>query len=332
MSTILKPRAFDMTVSANTYAGELALPYVSAAINAADTIANDRARIIEGVTRKAVINDLTASNPIQAASCTPSDGASVTLDEQVVTLNDLQVYEEVCRKTIFPTWVAAAGRMERNGELPGTFAEYLTALVAAKAGEQLERLLWTADSGSVWGLGFLSNDGTIDEGGIDASACKDFVEADLGTAFSASTIIGHLGAVYQRALAKPAMLSKPGFGFYVSYAAYGYYLQALATAGAASLAGQGYQNNVTNQSLGQVSYLGFPIYPTYGIPNNVNVIVATYPDNLVIATNSYTPETEAKLIPRYEYDGKDTVVISMNFAVGVNVAVPTDGVVGFNFT
>ena len=67
---------FDIDVQANTYAGELALPYVSAAINAADTLKNNRARIIEGVTRKVVVNNVTSTNPIQAASCTPSDGSN----------------------------------------------------------------------------------------------------------------------------------------------------------------------------------------------------------------------------------------------------------------
>ena len=47
--------------------------------------------------------------------------------------------------------------------------------------------------------------------------------------------------------------------------------------------------------------------------------------------NSYTPDTSAALIPTYMYDGSDNVRISMRFAIGVQVAVPADGVVGFSF-
>ena len=49
---------FDITVTDNTYAGELALPYVTAAVTGAETILNNRCRLIEGVVNKAVISNL----------------------------------------------------------------------------------------------------------------------------------------------------------------------------------------------------------------------------------------------------------------------------------
>ena len=320
---------FDITVAANTYAGDLALPYVSAAINAAETISKNRCRMIEGITRKAVINNVVSTNPLQEASCTPANANVLTLSEQVLTLNDLMVYEEVCRKTVFPTWVAAQGKMRRDGDLPVEFTDFLLSLVAAKAGEQLETLLWRADAGSLWGVGFLSNDGIIDEAGIDASACADFTEADTGaTAWSASNILTVYGMVYDKVMANPAVVMKPGFGFYCSYEAYGFYLQALATSGS----NQGVNMLGANQAFNAVSYMGYPLYPTIGIPNTVDVMVATYPENLVVGTNEYSADTQAKFIPRYQYDGKNSVVVSMNFACGIQTAVPTDGVVGFDFT
>jgi hypothetical protein len=325
---------FDIDVQANTYAGDLAMPYVTAAINGADTIAKGRARLIEGVTRKAVINNIVSTNPIQAASCSPSDGSNTSLSEQVLTLNDCQVYEVICRKTIFPTWVAAQGNMRRNGDLPPAFSDFLLATVAAKAGEQLERLMWVGDANpdpdtSIWGLGLLSNDGTIDEDGIDASAMAGFVEADTGaTAWAKGNILDIFALVYDAAAANPALFQRPGAGFYCSYEAFGFYLQALAEAGS----DQGVNMKGTDQAFSGVTYLGYPVYPTYGIPNDKDVMVFTYPENVVVGTNNYTGDTSADLIPTYQYDGKDSVVVTMNFAAGVQVGVPTDGVVGFNFT
>jgi len=81
-----------------------------------------------------------------------------------------------------------------------------------------------------------------------------------------------------------------------------------------------------------VTYLGYPVYACSGIPNTVDVIAFTYPDNIVVGTNAYTGNEAAQLIPAYQYDGSDNVKVTMNFAVGVNVAVAADGVVGFNFT
>ena len=77
--------------------------------------------------------------------------AIISLTEQIVTLNDLMVKETICRKTIFPTFIAAQGRMRRDGQIPPAFAEFLLSSVAAKAGQNLETLLWAGDAAAIWG-------------------------------------------------------------------------------------------------------------------------------------------------------------------------------------
>ena len=129
--------------------------------------------------------------------------------------------------------------------------------------------------------------------------------------------------VFAAAANIPGILQKPGCGFYVSYEAYAFFLQAMATQNT----GPGY-----NQSFEGANYLGYPVYPTHGITNTRDVIVFTYPDNLVVGANSYTADISAQLIPTYAYDGSDNVRISMRFACGVQTAVAADGIVGFNFT
>lgn len=314
---------FDITVTDNTYAGELALPYVTAAVTGAETIANNRCRLIEGVVHKAVVSNLNITDPIQAAGCAGTDGANLSLTEQVLTLNDLMVKEVICRGTIFPTFVAAQGRMRRDGQIPPDFSQFLLSTVADKTGENLESLMWAGDSGSVWGLGLLSNDGVIDEAGIDASAMADFTEAVVAAAFTAGNILGEMDKVFAAVAATPGILAKPGAGFYLSYEAFAFMQQAIAAQGT----DLGY-----NRDLKTVTYLGYPVYPTAGIPNSADVIAFTYPDNIVVGTNAYTGNESAALIPVYQYDGSDNVKVSMDFAAGVQVAVPTDGVVGFAFT
>jgi hypothetical protein len=315
---------FDITVSPNTYAGELALPYVTAAILGAETINKGRARLIEGVVHKAVINALDYDGGLlQASACDFADGASMTLSEQVVTLNDLMVNEAICRGTVFPTFMAAQGRMVRDGQIPPNFTEFLLAATAEQAGKSLESLMWAADAGTVWGLGLLSNDGVIDEAGIDASAMAGFAEAVTAAAFTAGNILGEMDKVFAAAAATPGILGKPGCGFYISYEAFAFFQQAIAAQGT----DLGY-----NRDLKAPTYLGYPVYATSGIPNTADVIVFTYPDNIVVGTNAYTGNEAANLIPAYQYDGSDNVKVTMNFAVGVNVAVAADGVVGFAFT
>ncbi len=240
----------------------------------------------------------------------------------LVGQSDLAVMEVLCRGTLFPTWVAAQGSMNRDGDIPIEFTDFLMASVAERTGTNLETLMWTG--AAPFGTGFLSNDGVIDDAGIDASAMKDFTEADTGAlgAWTKANILSVLDLVFDAANATPGILLKPGAGFYVSYEAYAFFLQAIA----AQSTNQGY-----NQDLGGATYLGYPVYPTGGIPNTTDVCVFTYPENIVVGTNNYTPDISAQLIPAYAYDGSDNVKVAMRFGVGVNVGVAGDGVVGFNF-
>ena len=317
---------FDIDASVNTYAGELALPYVTAALLGAETIAKGRCRFLEGIVGKAVISGLATTDTIQDANCSFADGSNVALTEQVLNPADLAVMEEICRGTMYPTWIAANGRMERNGQLPVAWSDFLLGAIAERTGTNLENLLWQSSATTTFGVGFLSTDGTIDDDatGIGGSACKDFIEHDTAAAaWDNANILGHMSGVFDAAQAVPGILQKPGCGFYLSYEAYAFFLQAMALQNT----GPGF-----NQSMEGANYLGYPVYPTAGIPNTVDVMVFTYPDNLVVGANSYTADISAQLIPTYMYDGSDNVRASMRFAVGVQTAVAGDGVVGFDFT
>ena len=313
-----KDYQFNITVTDNTYAGKLALPYVTAAVKSPDTIAKGYVRQIDGLNRKAVISNLGISDPIQAAACgfsTTDAPANLALTEQVLTLTDMKVNQEVCRGTIFPTWIGE--NMDRNGDIPGTFEDFLLATIAAKAGAHLENMIWRG-SGDPALVGFQSNDGSLDQTGADLSACKDFHEVDLDGAITTADILDDLAAVYDKVVASvQGILSKPGFGFYMNHKTYALYAQKLAAA-------------TTFQQLGAagefngLTYMGFPIYVCPGMFNDT--IIATYPENLVVGTNLATDWTEARIIPTYQFDGSDNVRVVMNFAIGVQTAVGTDGV------
>ena len=315
-----KRREFDITITDNTYAGELSLPYVTAALRSPDTIAKGYVRTIDGLNAKAVINNLACSNPIVAAACSFSSGDDTSLTEQVLTLTDLKVNEEICRGTIFPTWIGQG--MDRNGNLPQEFGDFLLQVVAGKAAAQLEIGIW--QGAAPFGVGFLSNDGAQDEAGADASALKDFSEVDFADALAATDILTDMASVYDAVASNVSgILTKPGAGFYMNNATYGFYIQALASAGSnqGQVSGAGFNLDGEN-----MTYFGFPVYRCPGIFNDV--IVFTYPENLVVGSNSNSGFQEVRLIPKYEYDGSDNIAIVMQFAMGVQTAVASDGVYG----
>ena len=311
---------FDITVNGDTYAGVHSLPYVTAALRSPDTVAKGYVRTIDGLTKSAVINNIASSNPIVAAACGFTSVNTTSTSEQVLSLTDLKVNEEICRGTIFPTWMGQG--MDRNGNLPQNFSDFLLGVIASKAAAQLEIGIW--QGATPFGTGFLSNDGTQDEAGADASACKDFTEVTFANALDKGDILAGMEAVYDSVAANlSGMLTKPGAGFYMNNKTYGFYIQALANAGSnqGQVSGAGFNLNGDN-----MTFFGFPIYRCPGMFNDV--ILFTYPENLVFGTNLATDWTEARLIPTYEYDGSDNVRVTMNFAVGVQTAVATDGVYG----
>ena len=326
-------RKFSLDVQGDTYAGELALPYVTAAVKSGDSIANGYVDVMDGINHKAVIKNLVIGDPVVAGgngNCNFNDQDSMDLTEQVLTLQDLRVNEQICRGEIFPTFLAANNKMERNGELPADFQEFLLGAVASKVAESIEVGIWQGGTGT-FGTGFLGVDGsTTQETELDAGACLDtgsgFTEVDFTAgACSASTILANLAATYDGVVANASgMLRKTGFGFYMNLKTYGFYIQALA--GANSAANQGFANGLQNQQFNAVTYFGFPVYPCPGMPDDV--IVATYPENLKVGTSLQTDTTEVRIIPTYAYDGSDNIRITMRFGIGVQTAVKTDGVVG----
>jgi hypothetical protein len=311
---------FDITINSDTYAGELALPYVRAALRSPDTIAKGYVRQIEGLNKSAVISEISSSNPIVAASCGWTAGANTSTSEQILTLTDMKVNEEICRGTVFPTWYGQG--MDRNGNLPQAFGDFLLETVAAKAAAQLEIALW--QGASPFGTGFLSDDGNQDETGADASACKDFSEVDFANALDKDDILAGMAAVYDKVASDlSGLLTKPGAGFYMNNKTYGFYIQALAGAGSdqGQVSGAGFNLDGNN-----MTYFGFPIYRCPGMFNDT--ILFTYPENLVVGSNTNSGWQEIRLIPKYEFDGSDNVGIVMQFAMGVQTAVATDGVYG----
>ena len=294
-----KRREFDITVNGDTYAGVHAMPYVTAALRSPDTVAKGYVRILDGLTKSAVINNIACANPIVAAACSFTSGNDTSTSEQVLSLTDLKVNEEICRGTIFLTWMGQG--MDRNGDLPQSFSDFLLQVVAGKAAAQLEIGIW---QGAVpFGTGFLSDDGTQDETGADASACKDFSEVDFADALAASDILTDMASVYDKAASDiSGILTKPGVGFYMNNKTYGFYIQALAAAGSnqGQISGLGFDAKADT-----ATYFGYPIYRCPGMFNDV--ILFTYPDNLVFEPNLATDCTEARLIPTYEYDESDNV-------------------------
>jgi len=342
MNSRAKRRAFtNPTVTDNTYAGELATPYLTPAVKAADTLAKNYVRQIDGIRSKAVLSITTiADDVIQdggAGACGFNDEDSVALTESVLTLSDLKVNEKLCRAEILPTWMGQVGARNATDWAAPEFRNFVIATVAGKVAEGVENLIWRG--GAVGGAGFLSNDGTFDRNGLAAGALAVGASGTLGATIStitAENVIAEMGKVYDKAATdRSALLSKPDFSLYVNPKTAALYRQALAGAGGAvshdgattvRSNGQGINGQATNQAIDNLNYLGVPVLTCPGMP--ADCVIAAQTENLVVGSNLNTDYTVAQYIPFYQYDGSDNVGVTMRFGLGMQVGVAQDVIVG----
>lgn len=328
-----KRREFaNPTVSpATTYAGVHAAPFVAPALKLANTLTQGFVRQIDGIQNKAVISSLSSTGVIQAANCDWNDNDSLTLGERVLTLTDLSVMEALCRGTLLPTWAGMTGARETMTAGSPEFVNFTMATVAGYAAQGVETSVWQGSS--VFAGGFLSNDGTFDNAGYNASiigadlpVANEATVAPTGFDAAASVIVGATGAfhvVYNNAVANcPAILNRPDIAYYCSPKTAGAYMTGLAISGAH----QGVNMQSTNQAFDTLQYLGIPIHVCQGFPDDC--LVLTYEENLVVGSNLNTDYTTAQYIDAWQFDGSDNVKIAMRFGLGCQIGIPADAVVG----
>ena len=315
--------ATDIDVGTPSYAGVLALPYLAPSVKLAATVANGFVTELDGITHKAVVNTLTPGGMIKAAGCGWDNDTDLVLGESVLSVTDMMVNEQICRGTIYPTWVAASMR-GRNGDIPADFADFLMSTVANKTAEEVEDRIWVGGASPTF-AGFLSNSGTF--GRTELAAAKMAIAGGVNgqaiTSITASNVIAGLGLVYANANANcSGILGKADTQILVNQKTFGFYAQALGEAGSA----QGVRMEGTNQGFATLQYLGIPLNVCPGMPDDA--IIMCQSSNLFYGTNLGTDTNEAKLIPFYNYDGSDNVGVSMRFAIGVQIGVASDIVLG----
>ena len=314
------------SVANPTYAGELALPYLTSA-TASNSIEKGYVTVLSGIRNKAVLSSFTSDNPIVAASCGSSDTGNTSLSESVLTTTDVMVNEALCRGTLYPTWVASQMNGNRNGE-PSDFIDFAMSVVAKKSAEQLESAMYSGDS--TLGKGFIATNGTLNSANIKAAqilagATSNFVRLNGGSATTNTNIDNALASVYNKAVETCAgILAKQDVQFLLSPKMYGLFLQFLADKGGSGIGL--FMDRGVSADFSSVSYLGIAVKMAYGMPDDAIILGCV--SNMFAGTNLGTDATEVQVIPRYQYDGSDFIQLIMRFGWGVQVGVNTDIILG----
>ena len=294
------------TLTTPTYAGELALPFVSAALKSGATLANGWIRTIDDVYYKAVINQIEGASLIADASCDFADAGSVTITENVLTTKELAVNIDLCKKTMRQSWLAADTGNSLNSNMPSAFSDYVIGHIAGLVAQQVENDIWTgadATGGEFEGFLTATTGIFVVDGNVNA--------VTTATPFVKGNVVAQIELVLDACSSQ--VLAKPDFALYVSPKTAFLYQQHLGS--------EGYSNDYQANAKPSNIY-GYPIYACPGLPDNQ--IVATYESNLVFGSNILTNMTEVRTIDMSPIDGSDNVRFIMRYAAGVQVGVGAD--------
>ena len=297
----------NATVAVGTYAGVAARPYVSAAILAADTIANGYVSVLENVHSKAVLRKFSGA-AIQAnddcAFSTPASG-QLTVGEAVLEAAALKVNEQVCNADLRATWESALIRSQNDGA-PADFVTYTAQYVAAKVAESVEHNIWHGNfnhtDGTNVGATYTAFDGLCRHL-VDGYAAGNMQQ--LTNATTAANILDRLAGLTAEAPA--AIAGDPNTKLFMSRASAQLYYQALAAT---------YNLPFLNDGLA-TRYAGYEIITPGGMADDTFLLSKA--DNLYFGTNLLTDHIQASILDLTGVTGDDVTRVIMQFSAGTQV-------------
>jgi hypothetical protein len=300
-----------MAITINgTYAGELALPYIHAALLSGDTLAKSYVTLKEGVKYKAVLKKLSSANLVQDFTCAFEDPTALTLNEAVLEVKDLKVNLEVCKSQFARDWEAmATGRGFANDVVPANFADFLIGYAAAQVAQNIEFTIWQGDTtvGSTYT-------------GFDGLEKKIKAQSTLETTWTTMDVTNVIANIQEvLALLPEALIGNPDTKVYMNRATAQLYKQAIAKEGYA------FEYNAFKEFNMQVD--GYDIYVCPGM--TTGTIVVSKVDNLFVGVDANSDFAEVKVVDMSLTDASDMVRMAMKFRVGTQIGFGSDVAIGY---
>jgi hypothetical protein len=308
--------ADSLSINNSTYAGELALPYINAAILSGDTLAKNYVTLKEGVKYKAVMKKLSnAASLVQAASCDFSQAGDLQLDESILTVSDLKVNLELCKAEFARDWEASqTGRGFINDVVPANFSDFLIGYAAAKVAENIEYTIWQGNI--TVGSTYPAFDGFEKKINATAGTYANFTWT--AGAMAVGTVIANLNQVINNL--PVALIGSSETKLYMNRATAQFYRQAVAA--------QGYLQMFSASEDFNLQFNGYDIYVCPGMSNGT--VIAAQPSNLFVGVDANSDFAEVRVVDMTLTDASDNVRMAMRFRVGVQVGVYQDVVFGSN--
>lgn len=297
--------AFSIT---SNYAGVASSSLISAAINAAPTVAGSNVTVMPGIKYKMNVRKADwSTNLVQAAQCDYNSQGTLTLAEVILDPTDLMTNQTLCKTDLEQYWLAdqmRAGAL--NSDMTTEFRDYILNSMMMKIGEALEYNIWSGN------IATTPYSGTSSSGYTSFSG---FIKL-LNTAGDSQTVTGYvlnetnvISAMTQTYLKVPSKARNPRLTFYISPNTAAYYQLAVAN-----------KSNETyvNQDGSLITkFMGYNVAVTAGMPDNH--IIAADPQNLFVGTDILSDANNVQLIDMTPIDGSMNVRLVARYKFGCQI-------------
>ena len=313
----------------STYNGENAGKFINAAFQASKTLKEQAVKIMPNIKFKEVIQDFSAANVIDAATCAYTDGITLNVNEVVIEPLELQSEITLCKQTFHNDWQAKYQMMSAHDNIPNKFEDYLIGYLAGLIGSEMETLIWRGENGASGAGERLSR---INNGFVeilnDSSAVPTGQKVVLAASQTTTNIVAQIRAAIN---AVPARVYSNGAQGLVIYLGASLFRLLVAAYGDVQSGGGigNYSATWWDSNFQGLSVDGFPVYFAPGmdaIPtatgtaqSNKDAIVVTYKDNLIFGTGLMNDFNYADVIDRAKIDGSRNIYVVFRYTAGVQV-------------
>jgi hypothetical protein len=265
----------------------------------------ERFRLFPNVKSSVKVGNLALGNILADDSCSFEATGTITLGQKTLSVCPLKVNLQLCEKDYESLYLSEQLRPGSNvdGNIPPSFNDYLLKLVSERISQQTEVICWQGDD--------TNSPGTLCNG-ILVQLLADSTVVDVAATSTnisgSTTVIAEIAKIYA---AIPNTLDKSKVKIFVSKATATAYKQALVAANPALV---GY-----NQGDYTLRYIDVELVEAPGMPTNK--AVAADPENLWMATDLMSDESELNVISMKGILGEPTVRMITEFKLGFGYGV-----------
>ena len=274
-----------LTISSSSYAGEHAGLYINAALRQAKSL--EYMTVRENVNYKEVIN-IGAGALMKDATCNfDEQSTTLTLTESVLEVEQFQVAQEICRKTLLSDWSHS-----KEDDLVAFAMSYMAQRIA----DGVEFSIWQGN--------------TSTSGQFNKVATGSMTASSASAAYTAANIIANLQTL--AADIPSNVYGKEDLYIYMNKKTYRFYVSAISALSAFPF-----------NHMGQYTpeFEGIKIAVCSGVADNV--MYAGQASNLFFGTSSSSDLTEVQVVDMAQF-GEQNVRMVARFTAGVQVGVAGD--------